>query len=80
MESAKARDQPRKFYSIEPQDDGTVNVYLAPDAIVRNTEMGIRECGTTLLIVHGVIPWDGLEEDVRARYNAWCASAEMVGI
>ena len=29
-------------------------------------------------VVRGVTPFEGLEEDIRARYDAWCESAEEV--
>lgn len=74
------RDEPsgRKYYEIMPNDDGTVDVYLAPDVTVYDTDIGIKEYDVQMLVVKGVIPWDGLEEDIRARYDAWCDSAEVI--
>ena len=57
----------RLFYVIQPRDDGCVDVYLMPFR------------GVTL-VVRGVAPWDGMEDDIRARYYAWCESAEMTKI
>lgn len=37
-----------------------MDIYLFPDA------------DGTACHIGGIIPWDGLEEDVRKRYNAWC--------
>lgn len=31
-----------------------------------------------LIVVWDVEPYDGLEDDIRARYNAWCASGEVI--
>lgn len=76
------RDEPhgRKYYEIMPNDDGTVDVYLAPDVTVYDTDIGIKEYDIQMLVVKGVIPWDGLEEDIRARYDAWCDSAEAINL
>lgn len=54
----------KRFYDIRPQNDGTADVYLTP--------------GDAILAVRGVIPWEGMEEDIRTRYDAWCASAEVI--
>ena len=55
----------RLFYSIEYKPDGTADVILMPFEGVR-------------LIVPGVDPWDGLEDDIRARYYAWCESGKVM--
>ena len=54
----------RLFYAVHQRDDGTVDVHLMPFD------------GMTL-IVCGVVPWDGMEDDIRARYYAWCESAQF---
>lgn len=78
-----ARDQtakPRRYYSIEPNDDGTVDVYLAPELKVYHTDIGIQEYDIEVSVVKGVIPWDGIEDDIRERYDAWCESATRITI
>ena len=56
----------RHFYSIQLREGGRgADVYLMPDR------------GVTL-IVRGVTPWDGLEDDIRARYYDWCAVGEIL--
>ena len=77
------RDRPirsRCQYSIVPQVDGTVDVYLCPDVQVYQTDMGIREYDITVRLVRGIVPWAGLEEDIRARYDAWCESGEVISL
>ncbi|MBR6570423.1 MAG: hypothetical protein IKK75_08230 [Clostridia bacterium] len=77
------RDHPersRSHYAIVPQVDGTMDVYLCPDVQVYHTDMGIREYDITVRLVRGVVPWDGLEEDIRARYDAWCESGEVISL
>jgi len=76
-----ARDHPgREFYCIEPQNDGTVDVYLVPAVRVYDTDMGIREYDISIKVVRGVEPWQGLEDDIRARFQAWCESGEAIPI
>lgn len=60
MRTRRRRNTGRCFYQICPADDGTVDIYLFPDA------------DGTACHIGGIIPWDELEEDVRKRYNAWC--------
>jgi len=55
----------RRFYLNKRNDDGTVDVYLMPDA-------------RTVLAVRGVVSFAGMEKDIRTRYEAWCASAERI--
>lgn len=57
-------DTGRHFYVIQPRDDGCMDVHLMPFPGVA-------------LVVRGVAPWNGLEDDIRARYYAWCESAEV---
>lgn len=66
--TALPRDRPRgrRFYSIIPRDESTADVYLFPDG---------EEQGLTLA-VSGVEIWPGMEDDIRARYRAWCESAK----
>lgn len=64
---------------IDPQTDGTVDVYLAPDAVLYRTEDGLMECECmTVRIVKGVIPWPGLEADIRKRYYDWIGVADTI--
>lgn len=30
-------------------------------------------------VVRGVVPWNGIEE-IRARYDAWCESGEVIDL
>lgn len=87
MKNWEARDSPetdqpagKKFYTIRPRDDGTVDVYLDPEVLTYETGYGVKEYDITVAVVRGVVPWDGLEEDIRARYGDWCASAEKIRI
>jgi len=71
---------PRRFYSIDDNGDGTVDVYLMPDVTVYPTEDGFKEYDIRVRVVRGIVPWDGLEQDIRARFMAWCESAEVIDL
>ena len=55
----------RRFYSIEYRENGSADVFLMPFECVK-------------LAVRGVVPWDGMEDDIRARYYDWCASGVIL--
>lgn len=62
----------RQFYAIQTNCDGTVDVYLFPEAEHE------YDMYAAITVVTGVIPWDGLEEDIRRRYDAWCKSGDII--
>ena len=78
------RDHPasmsRKFYAIDVQPDGTADVYLYPVVCVYDTDLGIREYDIQARVVRGVVPWDGMEDDIRARFDSWCESGEIIDL
>ena len=77
----KENDTPpdkRHFYTIHNNDDGTVNVYLRPITLPKKTEGSIADHDIRILAVFHVQPFEGMEEDIRARYNDWCDSAEDI--
>ncbi len=78
------RDHPsnkgHKFYAIDEQADGTVDVYLSPTVRVYDTNLGIREYDVSVRVVRGVVPWNGLEDDIRARFDAWCEIGEEINM
>ena len=70
----------RRFYAIQENDDGTVDVYLSPVVCVYSTDLGVTEYDITVRVVRGVVPWPELEEDIRARFYSWWESGEEVGL
>ena len=68
----------KRFYAIHENEDGTVDVYLHPDIIPKTTEDGLTDYDIAAAVVRGVQPFDGLEDDIRARYSSWCESAEYI--
>lgn len=85
MKHGRVRDSPerkicKRFYRIDPQKDGIVDIYLVPEATEYGDATDAKEYDITLLIVRGVVPWNGMEEDIRSRYDSWCESAEKIEI
>lgn len=78
--NAPPHDHGRRFYAIEPQMNGTVDVYIAPVICVYETDLGVREYDISVRIVRGVVPWPEIEDDIRARYDAWCESGEVIDL
>lgn len=78
----KARDRPspKRFYAIEWNEDDTVDVYLIPSSTIYETDLGIKECDVDVRVVRGVVPFAGIEDDIRARFDAWCESGEVICI
>ncbi len=68
----------RRFYTIHENESGTVDIYLRPQVIPESTQDGITDYDIEVLIVKDIIPYDGMEEDIRANYSRWCDSAEVV--
>lgn len=78
-----AREPPgkeRRFYTIHGNGDGTVDVYLRPEVTAYDTDVGVREYDVRVRVMRGVVPWDGLEDDIRARFDAWCEAAEVIDL
>jgi hypothetical protein len=73
----------RHFYSIVPSGEGTVDVYLNPAIEPMTTEDGITDYDIAVRMVRGVNPNDpqfggDLEGHIRAHYDAWRDSGEMI--
>lgn len=80
-ETMKENDTPpggRHFYSIHENEDGTVDVYLRPDVLSRETDEGFTDYDVAVLVVKNVEPYKGLEDDIRNRFDDWCESAEVI--
>lgn len=78
--NARDRPGPKRFYAIEPNEDGTVDVYLIPSGTVYDTDIGIKEYDVDVRVVRGVVPLEGIEDDIRTRFEAWCESGEAICI
>lgn len=78
MEDAPPEKHGRHFYAINENEDGSVDVYLRPVVYPEEAENGITDYDVAVLAVKGVTPYEGIEEDIRARYYDWCMSAERI--
>lgn len=76
--SHRARDHPASYYFIVDNGDGTVDVYLCLSVKSYPTNFGVVEHDAKIGVVKGVEWWDGLEDDIRARFDAWCDSCEVI--
>ena len=84
----KATEPPitgRHFYSIVPNGDGTVDVYLNPNLSPMTTEDGFTDYDITVLVVRSVDPEDrrfggDLEGHIRANYSAWCSTGTTINL
>lgn len=72
------RDHPRRFYAIEPREDGTVDVYLVPTVCDRDNILQHPREYVFVYVVRGVVPWPEIEEDIRRRFDAWCESGTRI--
>lgn len=80
---ADAKEPPKKerrFIHIVEQEGGTVDVYLNPEVVIYPIADGFKEYDASVHVVRGVVPWDGMEDDIRARFQAWCDSAEVIDL
>ena len=68
----------RHFYSVHENEDGSVDVYLRPDVLPKKIDEGFTDYDVAVLVVKNVTPFEGMEDDIRARYDDWCGSAEVV--
>lgn len=57
-----------EFYAVDRETEESVSVYLFFQDVV--PEM------TGIYVVRGVVPWKGMEEDIRSRYTRWCEESE----
>lgn len=62
----------RRFYHIQDNADGTVDIFLNPRPMPMTTPEGVADYDISICVVRGVVPFDGLEEDIRRRFCAWC--------
>lgn len=68
----------RRHYVILPAAYGTVDVFLRPEVTSYPTQDGQREYDIRVIAVRGVTPWDGMEQDIRRDFDAWCEIGEEV--
>lgn len=77
-ESERPLENGRRFYVILDNGDGTADVYLRPDALPTAPRDGETFDNMGAILVRGVERTEGLENDIRERFDDWCASGETV--
>lgn len=72
--------RPRRFYEIHDNGDGTVDIYLDKGRTFPMTDdlTGATDWDGCFRVVKGVTVTDGLEEDIRKRYEDWYEAAEVI--
>ena len=72
--------RPRSFYEIRDNGDGTADIYLDRGTVFPMTDelTGETDWDAECRVVKGVTLFDGIEEDIRRRYEDWYASAEVI--
>jgi len=68
----------RNFYQIQENGDGTADVYLRPEVLPESLDGVTVDYDVAVLVVKGVEMCDTLEDDIRAHYDDWCESADIV--
>lgn len=69
----------RRYYFIRDNGDGTADVILFPRVEPATTPEGVTDYDITgAKIVEGVPITPNLEDDIRARYYAWCEAGEAL--
>lgn len=70
----------RTFYFISPRADGLTDVFLRPIVRVYSGENGAKEYDCAARVVRGIAPWDGMEEDIRKNFDAWCREGDEIDL
>ena len=78
MKNQEEMQGKRHFYQIQDNGDGTADVYLRPEVLPERLDGTITDYDIAVLVVKGVQICEDLEEDIRARYDDWCESADVV--
>lgn len=78
MKKQNELQRKRNFYQIHENEDGTADVYLRPEVLPASLDGVTVDYDVAVLVVKGVEMCDTLEDDIRARYDDWCESADIV--
>lgn len=78
MKKQNELQRKRNFYQIHENEDGTADVYLRPEVLPASLDGATVDYDVAVLVVKGVEMCDTMEDDIRARYDDWCESADIV--
>ena len=70
----------RSFFEIVDNGDGTADIYFDKGTAFPMTDDITGGCDVDVLcrVMKGVVLFDGIEEDIRERYESWYESAEVI--
>ena len=70
----------RSFFDIVDNGDGTADIYFDKGTVFPMTDdiTGGRDVDVLCRVLKGVVLFDGIEEDIRERYESWYESAEVI--
>lgn len=79
----RARDRPgarTRLFVVEPNGDGTVDIFLDPVVQSYETDVGVREYDASVRVVRGIVPWPGMIDDIRGRFDVWRECGEAISL
>jgi hypothetical protein len=70
----------RSFFEIVDNGDGTADIYFDKGTAFPLTDelTGASDVDILCRVMKGVELFDGIENDIRERYESWYASAEVI--
>lgn len=70
----------RSFFEIHDNGDGTADIYFDKGTVFPMTDdlTGGTDVDILCRVMKGVELFDGIEEDIRERYESWYQSAEVI--
>lgn len=80
QEPSADRGRLRSFFEIHENGDGTADIYFDKGTVFPMTDDLTGETDADILcrVMKGVQLFDGIEEDIRERYESWYQSAEVI--
>ncbi len=70
--------RPRSFFSIKDNGDGTGDIYFDRCEGLRDADEQNAVHDTFCRVLKGVQLFDGIEDDIRERFESWYKSAEVI--
>ena len=70
----------RSFFEIVDNGDGTADIYFDKGTVFQMTDDLTGETDHDILcrVLKGVELFDGIEDDIRERYESWYQSASVI--
>lgn len=70
----------RSFYEIVDNGDGTADIYFDKGTVfpMNDDLTGKTDFDVLCRVLKGVVLFDGIEDDIRERYESWYQSADVI--